>query len=702
MTDNLIREPIEASNPITGNPQFKGEVLNYSALPTSGNTVGDIYFTKEGQGVWGINRKPSDYYIWTGTDWRGTYNKLTSVTGLTFNGPEQVLSAATGAIIQTALDLKVAGPVSAVVGNVPIFSNTNGKEIADSGLLATDIVDRVNAQTIAGRKTFADDRLIIDSPNATGDLEFGWFDDLTPEDPNAYGVRRSDLSGYFAFMPNANFPQFVMGSPTGTGAAFIDVTNNRPLNLNVLDTGVGTPSEVVVGVGGLGVGGVAPDASAIADFISTTQGISPPELTTAQVNAIVSPKESLFLYDTDLEKFRLRNGSEWRTILDGLFNEAEGRYTLTNELAVGTHGAPREASLGGGDSYTEGRKVYVFDGVGYTNESASSSFTIPNNNVNTAIYISTEEVSEVGSLALFFENIKVGLTTASSGGEWVLEYFNGAWVDVNHMSYSETGSYNTFQKAIFERTGDEQINIDCDIVNDWTTNDDPSSGTNSYWIRARIVTAITTAPVFDLLKIGPGRFESEADGFGTFKGTARPIGNLFLDTNLLLPANASPANQDVFFGANLASGKRENLFENGAVDRSGLLTKCPEELDTSCKVKLRFYFISDATGGSINLTLRHSNSKEGDNVYYTAGAAPGTAPREQGQVQVVAVPGTAFTQFSVEFELDVSDFATTGANGPDIFWFSLERDGGADSHTGDVALEQMNGTYIKWAEGGHQ
>lgn len=87
-------------------PAFKGTVANYSALPLVGNTVGDIYFTLNPQGVWGVNRKPSDYYFWTGSDWRGKANKLVSITGLTNTGPQEVLSASTGAVIQAALDGK--------------------------------------------------------------------------------------------------------------------------------------------------------------------------------------------------------------------------------------------------------------------------------------------------------------------------------------------------------------------------------------------------------------------------------------------------------------------------------------------------------------------------------------------------------------------------------------------------------------------
>jgi len=134
MADNLIEQIIPPSEAAGRADNVKGVVLNYSALPLVGNNIDDVYFTLEGQGIWGINRKPSDYYIWTGSDWRGTYNKLTSVTGLTFSGAEQVLSASTGAIIQTALDTKVARPISSVNDNIATVNGVTGKLIKDSGI----------------------------------------------------------------------------------------------------------------------------------------------------------------------------------------------------------------------------------------------------------------------------------------------------------------------------------------------------------------------------------------------------------------------------------------------------------------------------------------------------------------------------------------------------------------------------------------
>lgn len=120
----------------------------------------------------------------------------------------------------------------------------------------------IAAQRFAGKKTFADESIKIDSPSTTSDLEIGFFPDISPQ---AYGIRRSGLGGYFVLMPNGTNPQLVLGAEDNTtGAAYIDVDNNRPLFINVLDTGDGTPALVTIGSGGLSViGFIATDSNTI-------------------------------------------------------------------------------------------------------------------------------------------------------------------------------------------------------------------------------------------------------------------------------------------------------------------------------------------------------------------------------------------------------------------------------------------------------
>ena len=61
----------------------------------------------------------------------------------------------------------------------------------------------------------------------------------------------------------------------------------------------------------VGIGTNAPHASAALDVVSTNKGISIPSMTTAQRNAIASPKAGLFVFDTDRQTLCMYNGSNW-------------------------------------------------------------------------------------------------------------------------------------------------------------------------------------------------------------------------------------------------------------------------------------------------------------------------------------------------------------------------------------------------------
>ena len=63
--------------------------------------------------------------------------------------------------------------------------------------------------------------------------------------------------------------------------------------------------------GSIGLGTNSPDPSAILDLSSTTQGFSMPDMTTAQRNAIVSPKTGLEIYNTTTNEPEFFDGSIW-------------------------------------------------------------------------------------------------------------------------------------------------------------------------------------------------------------------------------------------------------------------------------------------------------------------------------------------------------------------------------------------------------
>ena len=139
---------------------------------------------------------------------------------------------------------------------------------------ASGVVHTTGDETVAGEKTFTNDIIKFDPASASTEWELGFFPSVSP---TCFGLRSTGLSGYFCFMPNADNPQIVLGNPANTtGAAFIDVDNNRPMNINVLDTGAGTPAVVNIGTGGLNInnpGNLTTGAGSTITFGGLTNGL---------------------------------------------------------------------------------------------------------------------------------------------------------------------------------------------------------------------------------------------------------------------------------------------------------------------------------------------------------------------------------------------------------------------------------------------
>lgn len=388
-------------------------------------------------------------------------------------------------------------------------------------------------------------------------------------------------------------------------------------------------------------------------------------------------------------------------------------YEIVNELHVGVPEAGRESCVGEGDSYTRGMLVYTYNGTSYSNvsvaasSSSGSTLTFPNTSVNTAIYVasSLENGDKIKHLG-----IRQAISTAVTlgGGEIVAEYYNGAWVEFPVMSSESIPDYFPLDGSLFAALGDIHTRYNCKITLDWTKIDPMTLNTSYFWVRFRIKTAITTAPIFQQFRLHSNHTEMNSDGWIEYFGSARPIGRLPWGVELLKPINIdSPANQDVFLSDNLGLGRAENNFQNNATDRTALATYLPFDYDTSCPLRMMMTYITDdATAGNIRWLVRWAYSQDGDNVYRSTATAPTAHSTEQSVISIVAAPTAADTQGTVVIELDTSKLVSRRSGTPnygDILWVSIEREGGHadDTHGGDVALIQLTANYTKWCEGGH-
>ena len=407
-----------------------------------------------------------------------------------------------------------------------------------------------------------------------------------------------------------------------------------------------------------------------------------------------------------IAKFNIAN---WDNIKVSSNSDKEGDEAVVNmqEFQVGVPERGYESAFGEGDSYTRGMKVYTYDGTTFIDisEAAASAsgslFSFPNVNVNSALYLASTLHNDTDFIKHF--GIKSKTVTALVGGEVVFEYWNGTiWVEFNAMEVGSGGHYTPHAKNYFQHASSHHIRYDVSLsIGDWAKSDPVVLGTDYFWVRIRIKTTLTTLPQIEQFKLHTNRTELNADGYLEYFGLARGIERLPWDAGLLQAANSSPGNQDLYISDNLGVGRIENKFVNNAVDRLSFLTPLPLTIDTSCKINFAWSVrTDDNTLGDIDWTIRWAWSSDGESVYGSTGAAPGTAPNEQSIVQSLPAPALN-TEKWYKVELDVSNMLSEREGGfPDTLWVSLERDG-ADTHEGDVSLIAINALYKKWREGGH-
>jgi hypothetical protein len=86
------------------------------------------------------------------------------------------------------------------------------------------------------------------------------------------------------------------------------------MNLNATEKDIIFGADGSITTSGSMIVGPSPDASAVLQANSTTQGFLPPRMTTVQRDAIVSPATGLVIFNTDLGTLQTYNGSAWGNV----------------------------------------------------------------------------------------------------------------------------------------------------------------------------------------------------------------------------------------------------------------------------------------------------------------------------------------------------------------------------------------------------
>jgi uncharacterized protein (TIGR02145 family) len=143
----------------------------------------------------------------------------------------------------------------------------------------------------------------------------------------------------------------------------------------------------------VGINNTTPDANAVLDVSSTSQGFLPPRLTTAQRDNIVSPQPGLTIYNTDENCMEWWNGTSWYNACTG--NIAGSIATLDCGSAVNTgtltegqaaSGVSSSVPYTGGNGGTHSGQIVSSTGVtGLTATLAAGTFAVGSGNLTYTI-----------------------------------------------------------------------------------------------------------------------------------------------------------------------------------------------------------------------------------------------------------------------------------------------------------------------------
>jgi hypothetical protein len=389
------------------------------------------------------------------------------------------------------------------------------------------------------------------------------------------------------------------------------------------------------------------------------QGLTLEDSVRFDVNALCATCVFSGYGKAELDKMSFVSGSENYFLFVDLKEGDEGTNIL-GELHIGRAEKGDESVFGEGESYTREMLVYtrsagnVYVDVSAAARSASgSTFTFPGVAANNMIYVASS-LANGGDFLQHF-GIKVSQTVAAvlGGGSIAVEAWTGAaWVSINHMSAdANPPDWNQYAKAIFERTGSEQVRYEQAFLSTWTKNDDPSVGTNYYWVRFRIVGGITTAPTFEQFKLHPSRSEKNIDGTDEFFGASRPVLPLIAHINLATAVvGSAPGNASIAFTATTTLSLTRNQFSNNAVDSFGQVITIPVGLDTSIPVTVEdVWFPDTVNAGDVELRAIPGQLEVGD--LFDGSVADGATLAD---INTVA-GGSRYQSRKTSFDIDVSD-----------------------------------------------
>ncbi len=182
--------------------------------------------------------------------------------------------------------------------------------------------------------------------------------------------------------------------------------------------------------GSVGVGTLTPNASAIMDLTSTTQGALLPRMTSAQKNAIVAPATGLLIFQTDGTKgIYMYSGTGWYPVSTSVATLATKALNNLAAVAINTNLTPATTgTIDLGSATKTWRDLYATGNVNAGNVNVNTG----NLNMNSAastIQFATPSASSNGMMSMFPSGTlnadRMVIQHSPAFSRWGLQYQDG-------------------------------------------------------------------------------------------------------------------------------------------------------------------------------------------------------------------------------------------------------------------------------------
>ena len=306
------------------------------------------------------------------------------------------------------------------------------------------------------------------------------------------------------------------------------------------------------------------------------------------------------------------------------------------------------------------------------------------------------------------------VTAMSSDGVLTWEYWDGAaWVELPPGGTRGSGVFAhgplrlgavSRMNQPWEMVEIEHMHFNEEIEGAWTSDtgtldQTPTTAVAQFWVRVRPSTLPSTLPILQQSKALYTTTVSTPRGL-ILHGKSRVQTTFNSSLNTLSGAfgTFSPGNQDFSYGPNVNVGYDENVYANGALDRSGFAFVTPFGFDMSSPITLEIEWMASTTNtGDVEWVLSYGTLTR---TSFMAVADGGGTADDFTETDIQAAGGTVgvgqISTFSVRLP-------QANVDNDDTIFFQISRDatGGNpnDTFTGAVRVRRISVNGRVWRIG---